>query len=228
MLAAVLTQLCTVSVLSKAARGSQSRACPRAQVCRCATCGGYVKPDIVFFGENLPDRFFLHKYPDLSSAELLIIMGTSLVVHPFASLTDDVPEGCPRVLINREAVGEIPAAMHELGYRNGLWFGDGNLRDVKALGECDDMLRQFAEHLGWADDLHMLIDGHTAAAGEANLGAARGEGGAAEAPVLDIPAEKAAAEAAEGARTIGKDGEAGVAALAEALGGVHIRGGASA
>ena len=196
-------------------------------MCRCATCDGYVKPDIVFFGEGLPDRFWVHKYPDLSAAELLIIMGTSLVVHPFASLTDDVPESCPRVLINRESVGEIPAAMHELGYRNGLWFGEGNVRDVKALGECDDMVRELAGHLGWAEDLRALIESHTTAAGEANLGAARGGGahGGADAQGVGAPAATAAAEAA---RVIGVEADAAVAALTEAMGGARIGDGASA
>lgn len=42
---------------------------------------------------------------DLPKCELLIIMGTSLVVHPFASLVDNVPDETPRLLINLEAVG---------------------------------------------------------------------------------------------------------------------------
>ena len=43
-------------------------------------------PDIVFFGEQLPDRFFQLRYNDFQSCDLLIIMGTSLKVQPFASL----------------------------------------------------------------------------------------------------------------------------------------------
>ena len=34
--------------------------------------------------------------------DLLLVMGTSLVVQPFASLVDRVPPDCPRLLINRE------------------------------------------------------------------------------------------------------------------------------
>lgn len=45
-----------------------------------------VKPDIVFFGESLPDRFFQCCQSDLRGADLLIVMGTSLQVQPFASL----------------------------------------------------------------------------------------------------------------------------------------------
>lgn len=47
---------------------------------------GLVKPDIVFFGESLPARFFQYMAADFSKADLLIVMGTSLTVQPFASL----------------------------------------------------------------------------------------------------------------------------------------------
>ncbi len=46
-------------------------------------CGGAVKPDIVFFGENLPEVF----YSELSSpseCDLLLVIGTSLSVTPAA------------------------------------------------------------------------------------------------------------------------------------------------
>ena len=42
--------------------------------------GGYVKPDIVFFGEQLPERFFSLAQSDFSACDLLIILGTSLKV----------------------------------------------------------------------------------------------------------------------------------------------------
>ena len=47
---------------------------------------GLVKPDIVFFGESLPPRFFEKMKTDFPQADLLIVMGTSLTVQPFASL----------------------------------------------------------------------------------------------------------------------------------------------
>ncbi len=47
---------------------------------------GLVKPDIVFFGESLPARFFQYMATDFSKADLLIVLGTSLTVQPFASL----------------------------------------------------------------------------------------------------------------------------------------------
>ena len=47
---------------------------------------GVVKPDIVFFGQALPPDFFGQVQADLPACDLLIVMGTSLVVQPFASL----------------------------------------------------------------------------------------------------------------------------------------------
>eukprot|EP00669_Euglena_mutabilis_P003528 TRINITY_DN14508_c0_g1_i1.p1 TRINITY_DN14508_c0_g1~~TRINITY_DN14508_c0_g1_i1.p1 ORF type:complete len:268 (-),score=79.06 TRINITY_DN14508_c0_g1_i1:143-946(-) len=57
--------------------------------------GGLVKPDIVFFGEPLPDRFAQQRAADLPAADLLIVMGTSLQVQPFASLVNDVGKVVP-------------------------------------------------------------------------------------------------------------------------------------
>lgn len=76
------------------------------RVAACEACGGAVKPDIVFFSEPLPARFHRRRRADLPAADLLLVLGTSLAVQPFASMIDDVPEGTPRVLINRTRVGE--------------------------------------------------------------------------------------------------------------------------
>lgn len=51
----------------------------KGEVPKCPTCTGVVKPDIVFFGEELP-RHFLKYLTDFPLADLLIIMGTSLEV----------------------------------------------------------------------------------------------------------------------------------------------------
>jgi NAD-dependent deacetylase sirtuin 2 len=48
---------------------------------RCEACRALVKPDIVFFGENLPDKFHQSVRTDFAACDLLIIMGTSLVVQ---------------------------------------------------------------------------------------------------------------------------------------------------
>lgn len=58
------------------------------KVPECTVCSGVVKPDIVFFRESLPTRFFDLMTTDFKRCDLLIIMGTSLTVQPFASLVD--------------------------------------------------------------------------------------------------------------------------------------------
>ena len=76
------------------------------RVTRCPTCNGLVKPRIVFFGESLPYEFHSGIYKDFPQCDLLLCMGTSLTVQPFASLIDRVGESVPRLLINNEAVGK--------------------------------------------------------------------------------------------------------------------------
>lgn len=49
---------------------------------RCNVCHGVVKPDIVFFGEDLPKTFYNFS-KDFPEADLLIVMGTSLEVSYF-------------------------------------------------------------------------------------------------------------------------------------------------
>lgn len=68
----------------------------------CKACGSeFIKPDVVLFHEDLPDLFF-DQYPiDFDDADLLLIAGTSLEVHPFASLPRKVGKKVPRFLINK-------------------------------------------------------------------------------------------------------------------------------
>ncbi|KFY87033.1 hypothetical protein V500_07231 [Pseudogymnoascus sp. VKM F-4518 (FW-2643)] len=104
--------------------------------CEDQACHGLVKPDITFFGESLPQRFHMNTHVP-AQADLLIIIGTSLSVHPFASLPDMALEGIPRVLLNMEKVGT-------LGSRPD---------DVLLLGDCDGQVRRLADELGWRDEL---------------------------------------------------------------------------
>ncbi|KAH8818682.1 Sir2 family histone deacetylase Hst2 [Flagelloscypha sp. PMI_526] len=111
------------------------------QVPKCKECGGLVKPDIVFFGESLPEEF-IKAIPSIQNADLMIVMGTSLTVHPFASLAFYATDDCPRVLVNLDKVGDF-------GSR-----GD----DVLLLGKCDDIVIELAQALGWEKELRNLWD----------------------------------------------------------------------
>ncbi|KAK8008253.1 sir2 family domain-containing protein [Apiospora marii] len=110
--------------------------------CKADGCGGLVKPDIVFFGEQLPSAFFDNRHVP-EEGDLVLILGTSLTVHPFASLPDMAFEQTPRVLFNKERVGT-------LGHR---------ADDVICLGDCDSGIRKLADELGWRDELERLWRG---------------------------------------------------------------------
>jgi len=127
---------------------------------RCEECNSIVKPDAVFFGESLPKRFSRLVEEDFARCDLLIILGTSLVVQPFSSLVDRVPPKCPRLLINLEEAGnEENPVMVVLGFSCGLQFhGADNFRDVAWLGSCDDGCLLLAEKLGWKSELQSLIE----------------------------------------------------------------------
>ena len=132
-----------------------------------AKYGGLVKPDIVFFGEKLPDRFYqLAGFPgfgepcvsDFEECDLLIVLGTSLVVQPFASLIDRVPASCPRLLLNREVVAKFNPIMLLMGHDAGFRFGDAtNYRDACYLANCDDAVKELAMLLDWGDELDALV-----------------------------------------------------------------------
>ena len=106
---------------------------------RCEQCKGLVKPEIVFFGEQLPADFFRNRALP-HEADLCIVLGTSLTVQPFASLHGMARESTPRVLINKEIVGG---------------FGS-RTDDVVLLGDCDDGVRRLASACGWLDELESL------------------------------------------------------------------------
>ncbi|XP_044125745.1 NAD-dependent protein deacetylase sirtuin-3, mitochondrial isoform X1 [Bufo gargarizans] len=113
----------------------------KSQVPHCSACGGLIKPDIVFFGEQLPARFFLH-LTDFPRADLLFVMGTSLEVEPFASLVYAVRSSTPRVLINRDPVGPF------LDKSDGL--------NVMELGDVTSGVKRLVHLLGWERELEEL------------------------------------------------------------------------
>lgn len=103
------------------------------------SCNGLVKPKIVFFGEQLPREFF-DNIDLVQDADLCIVLGTSLSVHPFASLPQQVNDSVPRLLINMEQVGT-------LGSRPD---------DVLILKDCDTGVKELAAALGWSEELELL------------------------------------------------------------------------
>ncbi len=52
----------------------------------CAECGGAVKPDVVLFGELLPEAALARATALAEGADLMLCVGSSLAVHPVAGL----------------------------------------------------------------------------------------------------------------------------------------------
>jgi len=52
----------------------------------CAKCGGKLRPDVVLFGEMLPDGAFEKAQARAADCELFFVIGTSALVYPAASL----------------------------------------------------------------------------------------------------------------------------------------------
>ncbi|XP_030621991.1 NAD-dependent protein deacetylase sirtuin-3, mitochondrial [Chanos chanos] len=110
---------------------------------KCPTCKGVIKPDIVFFGEELPPHFFRY-LTDFPVADLLIIMGTSLEVEPFASLAGAVRGSVSRLLINRDLVGPFA-------------WGLQRHNDIAELGDVVSGVKKLADALGWMQELEDLM-----------------------------------------------------------------------
>ncbi|CAB3384876.1 Hypothetical predicted protein [Cloeon dipterum] len=84
---------------------------------------GIMKPDIVFFGEGLPDAFHDAMAADKDKCDLLIVIGSSLRVRPVALIPNSIPSTVPQILINREPLEDFNF-------------------DVELLGDCDVIVNQ--------------------------------------------------------------------------------------
>ncbi|HFC09954.1 MAG TPA: NAD-dependent deacylase [Chloroflexi bacterium] len=53
---------------------------------RCPQCGSVLRPDVVFFGENLPPQALEAALHAAQNADVMLVIGTSGVVYPAAAL----------------------------------------------------------------------------------------------------------------------------------------------
>ncbi|VDK70081.1 unnamed protein product [Onchocerca ochengi] len=102
----------------------------RVAMCRvCSQPEGVMKPDIVFFGEDLSDDFHEKMAEDRERVDLVVVIGSSLKVQPVALLPYSVNPEVPQILINRESLPHYAT-------------------DIELLGDCDDIVAQLALVLG--------------------------------------------------------------------------------
>ena len=90
--------------------------------------GGILKPDIVFFGEGLPEVYHKSINDDKNKCDLLIVIGSSLKVKPVANIPLLLPKGVPQVLINRESLRHMNF-------------------DIELLGDCDVIVNEILMRL---------------------------------------------------------------------------------
>ena len=130
----------------------------------CPNCKrGLVKPATVLYGRNLPRDFYDKSLVDMpEEVNLLLVMGTSLTVHPAAGIPDmmELEEGEGkggkeesnhkklRVVINiEETVGST-----SIDFNN-------NPNDIALCGGCDDICLDLIEECGWMEEFVLFKDG---------------------------------------------------------------------
>ena len=64
-------------------------------------CGCKLKPNVVLYGQDIPNDINNKAIEVISNADLLIVIGTSLTVFPFASLIEFFPITKPTILFNK-------------------------------------------------------------------------------------------------------------------------------
>jgi NAD-dependent SIR2 family protein deacetylase len=89
---------------------------------------GILKPDIVFFGEGLPDHYHRSIELDKTNCDLLIVIGSSLKVKPVANIPHLLKSDVPQILINRESLKHLNF-------------------DIELLGDCDVIVNELLMRL---------------------------------------------------------------------------------
>ena len=55
---------------------------------QCSMCDGLIRPNVVWFGEALPDEAWQRSVDAVTTADLVIVVGTSSIVYPAAGLPE--------------------------------------------------------------------------------------------------------------------------------------------
>ena len=133
----------------------------KGEIYYCPDCKGPCKPNVVFYGEGLPTRFF-EKLGECKDVDLIIIMGTSLKVQPFASIPYLTNPFADIVVFNMEEVGGF---LFNKLYCNALFIEgktDENiiklLKDTNMFDEFKEfMKKEYSEEFKDDNDIEKLI-----------------------------------------------------------------------
>jgi NAD+-dependent protein deacetylase SIR2 len=129
---------------------------------------GVMKPDITFFGEHLPHKFFdaLQNH-DRNKVDLVIVIGTSMKVAPVSEIPQYVDKEIPQIYISldvscpysspatqnsftgkvssRKCTNATPQPIHHIDF------------DINLIGECDTVVTSLCQRAGW-DLEHEMVD----------------------------------------------------------------------
>lgn len=97
----------------------------------CTLCGGMLKPDVVFFGENVPRQRYAQAVAAFEAADAILVIGSSLMVYSgfrFARMAHE--NGKPIAILNR---GQTRA---------------DHLANLKLESDCGDVLSVALQPLG--------------------------------------------------------------------------------
>ena len=98
---------------------------------RCRQCGGFLKPATISFGQAMPHDVMVQAQVAAETCDLMIAVGSSLVVEPAASVPRVARQaGARLIIVNRDPTpldgiadavvhGEIGAVLPELVHRDG-------------------------------------------------------------------------------------------------------------
>jgi NAD-dependent deacetylase len=66
-------------------------------------CGGFIRPNVVWFGEPLPDLAWQRSVEAVTTADVVIVVGTSSIVYPAAGLPElALAQGTAVIEVNPE------------------------------------------------------------------------------------------------------------------------------
>jgi NAD-dependent SIR2 family protein deacetylase len=84
---------------------------------RCDACDGTLKPDVVFFGENVPKDRVARSYEMVEAADALVVLGSSLtVMSGFRFVRHAAKRGMPVVIVNRGGTRGDELATYKLDH----------------------------------------------------------------------------------------------------------------
>ncbi|KAI8988052.1 DHS-like NAD/FAD-binding domain-containing protein [Mycotypha africana] len=115
-----------------------------------------MKPDITFFGEQLPAEFDNLLAIDTEKVDLLIVMGSSLKVSPVSEIMSQMPHSVPQILVNRTPITHMTF-------------------DIQLLGDSDVIVPELCRMLKW-DLKHPKLPGGSALSTESYKLSREGDG----------------------------------------------------